>query len=396
MKLLRDVLIILAITFLLTEIAARVATSTTRVGMPRMFSFALLPWRPSPELVIKWQEEGKKSNYMVRDPELGWTIAKNGGTTPEVEANAQGARAKRDRIYADDPGGKIRVVTVGDSFTHGDEVANHETWQSRVEEARPDLEVVNLGLPGGGSDQALLRYRRDAAQFHPKVGVLGILPENVTRNVNLFRYYLTPNDGWLSKPRFIFKEGGSGELELINSPIPTTEEVARAMSEPESYPMMKHEFWYTENATSWKPLRHSRLFQFIGTLNHYRQNKAIRARLYSGEDPTGNNITVAIAQKFRDEVIAAGGVPVVMIMPWHDFIGAPGFVPEKLSLRMALEKGGVEVLDPSQEMMEEIQKNGAASVFLPSGHYTANGNAVFAKIFAKKIDPFLAKIPAGN
>ena len=57
------------------------------------------------------------------------------------------------------------------------QVNNGETWQDYLEQMRDDVEFLNLGLPGGGTDQAFLRWKQDGIQFKSHIVILGIWPE---------------------------------------------------------------------------------------------------------------------------------------------------------------------------------------------------------------------------
>src|SRR5262249_11155939 len=145
------------------------------------------------------------------------------GKDGDCRSNAQGARAAAERVFTPaPPTGKTRLVLVGDSFTHGDEGRDDETGAACLERDDPSLEGVNLGVPGYGSDQAVLRYRRDGRRFETDFAVLGIWPENICRNLNVVRYYLAPGGGVGAKPRF--KLGGDG-LVLLHSPVPGVDEL---------------------------------------------------------------------------------------------------------------------------------------------------------------------------
>ena len=48
------------------------------------------------------------------------------------------------------------MLLVGCSFTMGWAVADDETWAWRLQELRPDVEVVNRGVGGYGTLQSLL------------------------------------------------------------------------------------------------------------------------------------------------------------------------------------------------------------------------------------------------
>ncbi len=120
----------------LVEIGVRLFTTTTDLGMPRVYRVILLPYRPDTEVVAAWCDRMSESNYVVRDAELGWTLAENGkleaadytGREVEFRTNAQAVRTQPDRVFDRAlPAEKTRIVSVGDSFTHCDEVALADT-----------------------------------------------------------------------------------------------------------------------------------------------------------------------------------------------------------------------------------------------------------------------------
>ena len=63
------------------------------------------------------------------------------------------------------PPGSLRIAAFGDSFTHGDEVPNEDTWQEILMRAHPDVEAMNFGVGAYGLDQAFLHYQRDGADI---------------------------------------------------------------------------------------------------------------------------------------------------------------------------------------------------------------------------------------
>src|SRR4030095_12715946 len=114
----------------IAELATRALTrALPENGMEAFVGVPLVPYRPEPAQVRAWIERTARSSYVAPDPELGWSIVPNGRTLEgRYEANAQGARARRDVVYAaEPPAGMHRLVAIGDSFTHGDGVANDET-----------------------------------------------------------------------------------------------------------------------------------------------------------------------------------------------------------------------------------------------------------------------------
>src|SRR5262249_12749390 len=66
-------------------------------------------------------------------------------------------------------------------------------------------------------DQAFLRYQRDGADYGARVVLIGFMPENLFRHVNVYRPFFAPNSGLaLTKPRY---ELDQGRLVLVENPM---------------------------------------------------------------------------------------------------------------------------------------------------------------------------------
>ena len=72
----------------------------------------------------------------------------------EFSINADGLRTSTKNNSS------IKILTVGDSFTFGDQVNNDQTWQSCLNKRQNQLELLNGGVGGYGSLQALKRAER--------------------------------------------------------------------------------------------------------------------------------------------------------------------------------------------------------------------------------------------
>ena len=174
--------------------------------------------------------------YHVLDPTLGWAIR------PDSEAwsyrsNPQGLRG--GRLYASAPlAGVLRVAAFGDSFTHGDDVTNAETWEEhleRIERPGAPVEVLNFGVGAYGPDQAFLRYLVERRRFEDLAGsviVLGSTSENINRVVNVYRpfYFYYPGGLSLTKPRFRIEHN---HLILQENPLPTRSHYQRLLDNPQ-------------------------------------------------------------------------------------------------------------------------------------------------------------------
>lgn len=139
------------------------------------------------------------------DPELGWALRPNvvGLRSDEpwqadVRTNALGFR---DVEHAGKVSGIIRVAVLGDSFVFGSGVRQDETLTHQLA-ARlgPSFEVVNLGVPGYGTDQALLTLRRWGPLLAPDVVLTGFFWNDIMENAS-------PKIYEMEKPRFLLSDG---------------------------------------------------------------------------------------------------------------------------------------------------------------------------------------------
>ena len=185
------------------------------------------------------------SSYMMFDPELGWTIRPH-GNRPQYKANSKGLRATREYDPVP-PADRVRVAAFGDSFIHASGVPTGFTWEEKLEELEPGLEVINFGIPGSAPDQALLRYRREGIQYRPAVVLIGMMSENINRMVNTFRpFYFAKSGLPFSKPRFAVE---GGELVLHENPIRSIDEYRALLEDPEAWlPRLgEHDYYYRRN-----------------------------------------------------------------------------------------------------------------------------------------------------
>jgi hypothetical protein len=101
------------------------------------------------------------------------------------------------------------ILTVGDSFTFGDEVDDVHTWPSQLE-GLLQQRVLNAGVSGYGIDQAYLRAEKLADVYRPSVIVLAFIDSDIGRTE--LSYY---QGRW--KPYFEYR---GNRLELKNVPVP--------------------------------------------------------------------------------------------------------------------------------------------------------------------------------
>jgi hypothetical protein len=262
-----------------------------------------------------------RTAYVRYSAALGWTIRPR-GAAGFYAANSQGLRGDRD-YSTRPPKGVVRVATFGDSFTHGDEVGNDETWQAKMEAARPGIEVLNFGVGGFGPDQAYLRYRHEGSSYHPHIVLIGIMSENPNRLVNVYRPFYQPETAFpLTKPRFSL----DGErLRLQRNPLPRLSDYERLLREPEELlPRLgEHDYFYQ---TAYRDdgmgellptVRLARVLRFDFWGKGVESRKMLPWRVVRRCDPTseGHRILIRLLDLFAAEVESHGAIPIVVLFP---------------------------------------------------------------------------------
>lgn len=171
---------------------------------------------------IKSQKAAPKGassySYLDYSSALGWAVKPGIHDAivfgdKSLNTNSKGIRGNREYAYARQPG-TSRIVTLGDSFTFGDEISDDETYSTDLATIIPRTEVLNLGVSGYGHDQMLLYLQEEGIKYHPDVVILGFVSLDAERNLRSFNAF--------AKPKF---ELSHGQLHLTGVPVPTRAEV---------------------------------------------------------------------------------------------------------------------------------------------------------------------------
>src|SRR6185295_1354810 len=106
------------------------------------------------------------------DAELGWSNRRAYcNSDGQICTGALGTRGSRDYALRA-AAGVLRLLCFGDSFTWCDQVIDADAWPRLVEDRRADVEALNFGVGGYGTDQALLRFERDGRDLAPDAVVI--------------------------------------------------------------------------------------------------------------------------------------------------------------------------------------------------------------------------------
>jgi hypothetical protein len=355
-------------------------------------------------LIHKHQEQIRhllagETSYIIHDPELGWTIKPN-GFTELYRANSHGIRGTREFTPIADSH-SLRIATFGDSFTHGDDVPNEDTWQETLMRAQLGIEVLNFGVGGFGIDQAYLRYLKEGRRFRPHVVLIGFMSENIARSVNVFRPYYRPHtDTPLSKPRFTVTDGA---LRLAPNPLPDLGDYRLLMESPA--PMLKAlgtNDWFAHHRyrrSRWDLLPSVRLFKIM-TLK-FRMDNAFS---YS-PDTEAFQVSLEVLTQFYRTVEADHAQPFILLFPnGFDYSQvSQGLAKRYTPLFDALIKRGMRVIDLGNALDLQHPSPEVAEIFR-RGHYTKDGNRlvaeylrdVLAKSLEKDASPVNHKVPTGH
>jgi hypothetical protein len=344
-------------------------------------------WRPLPPfgaqltpVHAQWLERQKEelAGRVPLDPvgtfdaELGWDNLP-GSRGEYYSVHPGGWRGSRD--YAPvAPEGVTRLAAFGESFTFGHEVRDHETWEVQLEALDPRLEVPNYGVGAYGTDQALLRAERVLPRADADIVLVGLMLENIGRNVNRYRPCWVPTSyAPVAKPRFVLEDGA---LRLIPLPFRDRAEYVEAVESGTVLERLReHEYWIDA------PL--SPLLAWSACARLFHARRAYHARytveLWKRRDEP-LLVTLALLERFRALARENGARDaVVLIFPARtDLVQLLDDGEKYWSVLMEeLERRGAPYLDLSDALRAEAEASGPAALYVV-GHYSREGNAVVA------------------
>jgi hypothetical protein len=315
------------------------------------------------------------------DPDLGWCNPRDGGFG-EFAYDWAGCRKAVEPLPRMKAVGIRRVVTLGCSMTHGEEVGALETWPAQLDASRADIEVANLGVAAYGIDQAFLRYRRDGAVLEPDEVWLGLLPLAALRTTTMFRplalHWATAT---FFKPRF--SVGPENDIFKLDNPAQSFEDVARLLTNQTKFlaAVGGKDLWvdrapiaYSQKGSHWSH------FSSIGRLAasfHEGQGREL-AKHY---EPTSETYRVmrAIVRAAHDEIEAQGVRFRLLVLPGPDDLDAELVYGRRYWQELVddLSSQGVRVFDLSETLVAASLTR--AEMFAPMGHYSPATNRLIAK-----------------
>lgn len=309
------------------------------------------------------------------DPELGWVHRPTPPDSGRLDGfNSIAARGRREYDPLPAPG-VLRLAGFGDSFMQCAEVGWRESWEHQLEALEPGWEVLNFGVNGYGTDQALLRFRRVGPTLGAHVVCIGLMLENIARNVNRYKPLLHAADTLpLCKPRFVLE---SGALRLVPVPFEDERELLDAIEDGSvAQRMARHEHWSDPPLPAL--LWHSSLVRLAAAWAERGKREPRRLWLDDAGEPRA--LTLAILERFHVEALA-GGARAALVMVWppqKDLRAALAGDHYWSGLEAELGERGVPVLDLTGALAEAAGAERDTASLYAGAHLSPRGNAVVA------------------
>ena len=333
-------------------------------------------------------DKDQRTNTIFRfDPELGWDNEPWGKDHYGLSStNSMGFRGSREYAVPK-PTGVLRIVCVGDSYTWGADVNDEAPYPAALERLGEGLEAPNLGVSAYGSGQALLRFRRDGIALEPDVAVLGLMVENIGRNVNRYRpLWATYSTVTCVKPRFMLE---GDQLVVLPIPFQTKEELIAAVRDGSVLEKAREgEYWRTLPQLHF--LARSPSARFLGGVLARRQRK--EATLWTDSAGEPYRVTRAIIESFQREALAAGAErALVVLLPHREALHlvAGGQTGYWVGMLRELEEQGFEVLDVTHALIEEHRRMTAdgepSPMYSRRNHLLPHYNEVVARAILEKL-----------
>jgi hypothetical protein len=249
----------------------------------------------------------------------------------------------------------------------------------------PDVEVLNFGYPGYGTDQAYLRYLRDGSRFAPHIVLIGLMVENIQRNVSVYRpaYFHSARNAYV-KPRFTIRADGS--FELLPQPARTVEELRNLVESGRLLGRLyETDYWVRRAPLAYKesPLFLSSIVRLMYAA--YENGGRRAAAYYRDVESEPFRVTARILQEFHAKALADGVERVmVVIFPNRPALesllaGKPAYWETMLRY---LRRAHIPFVDLSAALAEAARRDGLDALF-NKGHYNAAGEAVVARVLAE-------------
>lgn len=309
-----------------------------------------------------------------RNPELGW------GPSLTPTGRVKELSPRPDPLLST---GAACASTYGDSFTWGDEAGDLEAYPHQLARTL-GCPVANYGVPGYGSDQAFMLFRRQAHLDESKAVIMGHLSENILRNVNRHRGLLYPGNSLSFKPRY---ERAPTGLAYLPPPVASMEDWQRLHDDPERV-LAPDYFLHRPRRGFPHALA---LARWIAEDFHVQAELRRIPRhmpFYSAaHDSQALQLTISILTRFAEEAELEGRNPYILLIPTGTdlvFAAENGRFPDQ-PLADSLTGRGLAVIHAAPHLLQAGTIQPCALYHRCSGHFNARGYLRLAEIVGKRV-----------
>jgi lysophospholipase L1-like esterase len=317
----------------------------------------------------------EKALFTRYDPELGWAprpsmsgVHRDDGFSVFVSQNAWGLRAPEDAGPQRLQTGRRRMLVLGDSYVWGYGAAQDELFTDPHLDGG-DVELVNFGVSGYGTDQELLLYRRLGVEFDVDEVIVVFTPYNDVAN------NLASEQYGYAKPYFVLEADGGLSLHRDHLRESRWDALAVGLLAGSS----------VVNLLVGAALRVQNVLldRFAVPLDAAEaRNHVLTAADVDAHDRAGLALTEALLRALRDEARAHGAAFSVVFVPYkpHILTGDPENHPFVPLLAAALTGDGIPYYEPYLLFLRESQ-TGPPLFNALDNHFSAAGHRLFARVF---------------
>ncbi len=315
---------------------------------------------------------GLERNFFCRfDPELGWAPVPNisglhrrDGFAVYVEQNQFGLRASKT-MRKDKSSPQKRTLILGDSYVWGYGVDQDKVFTEPTVHSS-ERELINFGVSGYGTDQALLFYQREGRSFEVDEVVLAFTPYNDVENNLSSRQY------GHGKPYFTLEHQVLvlHTEHLKENPAQTLINKIWAQSRVVNVLFTAHRTF-----KNWQVLQKTK----GGTATP--GTGPLGPNAVSDRDREGLALTMAMITKLRDTVLATGAKFSVSFIPYKPHILHKVSYNHPLVPLLAteLESTGIPYNEPYFMFLKQSESK---NLFNPiDNHFSPNGHIAFSQSF---------------
>ena len=295
------------------EVAVRIFTTTNEANVELFMGLKHRYLLPLPVAADKYYEEGISiagaDSYRGFDDTLGWSHNAWGVDTTgafRCFANDKGIRINQASWQRRDTARKhYDIITIGNSFTHGDAVAAEDSWPYLLSK-KTQKTVANLGVGGYGLQQALLRLMHSG--ITADTVIFGAIWGDFERALEpVYTFYQGGNK---TRPVFHFTEDGG--YSLVNVPVLRPEEFYRAKSNFSKVDIFYHIPGFDQTVFSDALWTKSYFLRLLVSIRHQRKHFKEKP-IYLTEGPDLEHC-MNIFQLFHDYCEKNGSFPLIVLL----------------------------------------------------------------------------------